>query len=159
MPPAVLLDGRGQSGPDVPLESVFFPNGQPGWLLLDLGRAVTVTKINTYSWHQNGADPDNRIRAVQKYTLYGFAGDVAPPVDTLPELAGWEPVARVDTDEYFGVVSRLDRPAQQACSITAASGPLGRYRYLLWELQPNRFPGYRPLHNSFYGEIDIYADP
>ena len=85
--------------------------------------------------------------------------DVAPPVDTLPELAGWERVARVDTDEYFGVVSRLDRPAQQACSITAASGPLGRYRYLLWELQPNRFPGYRPLHNSFYGEIDIYADP
>lgn len=157
--PTVLLDGRGQSGRDVPHESVFFQNGEVGRLLLDLGRVAAVTKVNTYSWHQNWRNPDVRLRAVQKYTLYGSAADALPPTDGELGLAGWVPVARVDTDEYFGVVGRLDRPAQQACSITAAGGPLGRFRYLLWDCQPNRYADFKPLHHSFYGEFDVYAEP
>ena len=47
------------------------------------------------------------------------------------------------------VGTRLDRPAQQACSITAARGSLGRYRYLLWEI--NR--------NTFFGEFDGFGAP
>ncbi|MBL8798682.1 MAG: hypothetical protein JNM56_32610 [Planctomycetia bacterium] len=158
-PAEVLLDGRGQSAPDAPAESVFFQNEMPGRLLLDLGKAVTVTKINTYTWHQNSTNLDNRLRALQNYTLYGFAGDTAPPTDGELEREGWVTVARVNTDEFFRVVERLDRPAQQACSITAAAGKLGRYRYLLWDVQPSRYPDFKQRNNSFYGEFDVYAQP
>lgn len=157
--PAVLLDGRGQSGPDAPEESVFFQNEMPGRLLLDLGQLATVSKINTYTWHQNSANPGNRLRALQNYTVYGFAGDSAPPTDGELERDGWVTIARVNTDEFFRVVERLDRPAQQACSITAATGRLGRFRYLLWDVQPSRFPDFKQRNNSFYGEFDVYAQP
>jgi len=75
---------------------------------------------------------------------------------------GWTLIARVNTDSYFGR-SRELRPAQQATSITAAGGSLGRFRYLLWVMQPTRdeaMPGdewSRELDNTFFGEIDVYA--
>jgi hypothetical protein len=158
-PAAVLLDGHGQSAPDMPDESVFFQNETSGRLLLDLGRQVAVTKINTFSWHQNGRDPGNRLRALQNYSLHGFAGDTPPPTDGDLDQAGWVPIARVNTDEFFRVVERLDRPAQQGCSITSATGVLGRFRYLLWHVLPSRHPDFRQLNNSFYGEFDVYAQP
>ncbi|MGE3803173.1 MAG: hypothetical protein AB7K24_00715 [Gemmataceae bacterium] len=158
-PPEKLIDGHGQSGPDVPEESVFFQNEITGRLLMDLGRTVAVSKINTYSWHQNGAIPGNRLRALQNYTLYGFAGAEPPATDGDLEKAGWQPIARVNTDEFFRVVQRLDRPAQQGCSITSATGTLGRYRYLLWDVLPSRYPDFKQLNNSFYGEFDVYAQP
>ena len=66
---------------------------------------------------------------------------------------------RVNTDEFVRVVNRLDRPAQQGCSITSATGAIGRYRYLLWDVQPSRHPDFKRLNNSFYGEFDVYAQP
>jgi hypothetical protein len=150
-----LLDGKGQSRADAPEESVFFQDGTSGLLLLDLGSAVAISKINTYSWHQHGLFAGNRIRAVQKFTLYGFAGDEPPAVDGPLTETGWVPIARVNSDDFFGVVKLLDRPAQQACSISAAQGIIGRYRYLLWEVQPSFFNG---LNNTFYGEFDVYAE-
>jgi len=57
------------------------------------------------------------------------------------------------------VASRLDRPAQQGCSITSATGTLGRYRYLLWEVKPSRFPDFKIPNHTFYGEFDVYAQP
>jgi hypothetical protein len=158
-PPEKLIDGRGQPGPDVPEESVFFEDEASGRLLMDLGRTVSVSKINTYSWHQNGLNLDNRLRALQNYTLYGFAGDEPPATDGDLEEAGWLLIARVNTDEFFRVVTRLDRPAQQGCSITSATGVIGRYRYLLWDVQPSRHPDFKRLNNSFYGEFDVYAQP
>ena len=50
-PVELLLDGAGQSTADSPHQSVFFANNQKGKILLDLGRAVRVQKINSYSWH------------------------------------------------------------------------------------------------------------
>jgi hypothetical protein len=158
-PPEKLIDGRGQPGPDVPGESVFFEDESSGRLLMDLGRAVAVTKVNTYSWHQNGLNLDNRLRALQNYTLYGFAGDEPPATDGDLDQAGWHLIARVNTDEFFRVVNRMDRPAQQGCSITSATGTIGRYRYLLWDVQPSRHPNFERLNNSFYGEFDVYAHP
>jgi hypothetical protein len=102
------------------------------------------------------------VRATQKYDLYGFAGDAAPGSDGSPAAAGWTLLARVNTDNYFGR-SREFRPAQQATSITAAGGSMGRFRYLLWVMQPTRDeakPGEemsRDLDNTFFGEIDVYA--
>jgi hypothetical protein len=66
---------------------------------------------------------------------------------------------RVNTDEFFCVVTRLDRPAQQGCSGTSATGAIGRYRYPLWDVQPSRHPDFKRLNNSFNGEFDVYAQP
>ena len=157
-PPDVLLDGRGQSKADSPSESVFFANNATGLLLLDLGRALSVTKINTYSWHQN-KDAENRFRAVQRFTLYGFAGDVLPATDGALAEAGWIQLARVNSDDFFRVAQPLDRPAQQACSITGAQGTVGRFRYLLWEVEPTQVRKPSVMNNTFYGEFDVYGEP
>lgn len=157
-PPELLLDGRGQSRPDSPAESVFFDDNASGALLLDLGRPLAINRINTYSWHQN-RDSDVRVRAVQKFTLYGFAGDRAPATDDPLTEAGWELLARVNSDDLFRVVQAADRPAQQACSISGTRGSIGRYRYLLWEVQPTLGRNLRSLNNTFYSEIDVYGTP
>ncbi len=157
-PPELLLDGRGQTVADSPAESVFFDNNVSGALLLDLGAAHTLTKINVYSWHQ-AREFENRVRAVQKYTLFGFAGDVPPPIAGSPVDAGWVPIARVDSDDFFHVMEPLDRPAQQASSITGALGPIGRYRFLLWDVQPTEGRRGVLLNNTFYAEFDVYGEP
>jgi ferric-dicitrate binding protein FerR (iron transport regulator) len=157
-PAEVLLNGRGQSVSDSPAESVFFDDNASGLLLLDLGRPVTVSKINTYSWHQNRVI-EGRVRAVQKFTLYGYAGDVPPPVDGALSDSGWVQIARVDSDDYFRVGQPIDRPAQQACSITGAHGAIGRYRYLLWQAEPTQTLNMLYFNNTFYAEFDIYGDP
>jgi hypothetical protein len=157
-PPELLLDGRGQTGSDSPAESVFFGPNDSGALLLDLGRAITISRINTYSWHQNKA-VENRVRAVQKFTLYGFAGENAPMFEGPPAEAGWVPIARVDSDDFFRVMQPIDRPAQQACSITGAHGAIGRYRYLLWAVEPTQAVTKPVLDNTFYAEFDVYGQP
>ena len=66
-----------------------------------------------------------------------------------PRRAGWNRIARVNTDRFFEVHEPLERPAQQACSITAARGEIGRFRYLLWVTE-----GY-----TFFGEFDVFGSP
>lgn len=156
--PFLLLDGRGQSQSDSPSESVFFDDNAPGALLVDLGRQISITKINTYSWHQN-RDAEVRTRAVQKFNLFGFRGENPPPFDELGSANGWIPIARVDSDDFLRVEEAVDRPAQQACSITGARGAIGRYRYLLWEVHPTLSRNVRSLNNTFYAEFDIYEAP
>jgi hypothetical protein len=157
-PPDLLLDGRGQTTPDSPAESVFFGPNDSGALRLDLGRAITISRINTYSWHQSKA-VENRVRAVQKFTLFGFAGDDPPMFEGAPAEAGWVPIARVDSDDFFRVMQPIDRPAQQACSITGARGTVGRYRYLLWAVEPTHSVTKPVLDNTFYAEFDVYGQP
>jgi hypothetical protein len=106
------LDGRGQSQPDAPAESVYCAREESGCLLLDLGSRVAVSKVNAYSWHRNVESDTDHVRATQKYDLYGFAGDAAPGSDGSPAAAGWTLLARVNNDSYFGR-SREFRPAQQ----------------------------------------------
>ena len=64
-------------------------------------------------------------------------------------MSAWTRITRVNSDQFFKVNERLDRPAQQACSITAASGNLGRFRYLLWHTKGS----------TFFGEFDVYGAP
>lgn len=157
-PVELLLDGRGQSRPNSPAESVYFDNNASGLLLLDLGRCTTLSKINTYSWHQS-PDPENRVRAVQKFTLYGFNGDTAPPLDGVLTENGWVQLARVNSDDFFHVMRPIDRPAQQACSITGTLGTIGRYRYLLWLVEPTQSKHPQFTNNTFYAEFDVYGTP
>ena len=81
--PSVLIDGRGQTKQDSPRESLFFENGRYGSLLMDLGRAVSIRKINSYSWHQHNRIEDHRVRAHQGYVLYGFAGESPPSAEAV----------------------------------------------------------------------------
>lgn len=157
-PAELLLDGRGQSRADSPAESVFFDNNASGLLLLDLGRPLSISRINSYSWHQNRL-PEVRVRAVQKFTLYGYAGDVPPATDEPLADSGWVPLARVNSDDFFRVMQPIDRPAQQACSITGAQGTIGRYRYLLWAVEPTQARNPLLLNNTFYAEFDVYGTP
>jgi len=155
-PPELLLDGRGQPVQDSPANSVFFDNEMSGGLLLDLGRPILIEKINTYSWHQSPM-AQNRVRAVQKYLLYGYAGDAPPAMDGDVGAAGWTLIARVNSDDFFRVVQPTERPAQQACSITGARGSVGRYRFLLWLVEPTQAIDPRFFNNTFYSEFDVYA--
>lgn len=155
-PPQALLDGHAQSRPDSPEESVYFANNEEGMLLLDLGRAISIGRINSYSWHQNGTFADRRERAVQKFALYGYTGDQPPPTEGRLTETGWTLIARVNSDEFFRIAAPSDRPAQQACSITGAHGLVGRYRFLLWELQGTQGPNTTDTNPTFYGEIDVH---
>jgi hypothetical protein len=91
----------------------------------------------------------HRHRARQRFTLYGYAGDQLPDITLTPSESGWTRIARVNSDRFFEVSTPLERPAQQASSITAAQGEIGRFRYLLWEV----------TGNTFFGEIDVFATP
>jgi len=157
-PAEILLNGRGQPAQDSPRNSVFFDNEISGALLMDLGELVLIEKINTYSWHQAKL-AENRVRAVQKYILYGYDGEIPPSIDGSFEAAGWTPIARVNSDDFFRVMQPIDRPAQQACSITGAQGTIGRYRYLLWFVEPTQAIDPRYYNNTFYSEFDVYAKP
>lgn len=143
----VLLDGVGQSHQDAPQESAFFE--RRGGFLLDLGKAIPISRINSYSWHQHDTIEEHRNRAQQRFTLYGFSGDELPDLNIPPEEASWTRIARVNSDQFFEVRDSLDRPAQQACSITGSGGNIGQFRYLLWEVR----------RGTFYGEIDVYGPP
>lgn len=152
----MLLNGRGQPNQDSPADSVFFENATSGALLMDLGRSVFIEKINTYSWHQ-AREVANRVRAVQKYILYGYDGDAPPSTEGDLKAAGWTQIARVNSDDFFRVMQPIDRPAQQACSITGAQGAIGRYRFLLWFVEPTRAIDPRYFNSTFYSEFDVYA--
>jgi hypothetical protein len=143
----ILHAGRVPDHEDQPAENFFFaPGTDGGRLLVDLGASVAVRQINSYSWH-----PDTR--APQVYTLYASDGSAPgfnpePKRGTDPEFCGWTLVAAVDT-----------RPTphtgggQHGVSISAAEGPLGRYRYLLFDIR--RTGQHASFDNTFYSELDV----
>jgi hypothetical protein len=161
-----LLDGAGQSKADSPGESCFFGNNQKGRIVLDLGKAVRVRKVNTYSWHKYEQVPSEHdrydVRATQRYNLFGYAGSSPPPTEGDPAAHGWTLISRVNTDDFFSVPPLRNRPEQQAVSITAAEGDVGCYQFLLWDVRPthvNAFPPHGETdQNTFFGEFDVYAE-
>jgi hypothetical protein len=165
-PVELLLDGKGQSNADSPHESVFFANNQKGKVLLDLGKAVQVRKINSFSWHTCATVPVETdrydTRATQHYNLYGYAGDHPPPSEDDLVSAGWTLISRVNTDAFFSVPPVKNRPKQQGVSIMAANGDVGRYRFLLWDVHPTHVIPFPPHseqdQNTFFGEVDVYAE-
>jgi len=153
-----LVDGRAQGAADAPLAAVFFEENGRGAFLFDLGRAMAIRKVNSFSWHRSRFASDNSVRATQKYTLWGYAGD-EPPSTAEPSMSdGWDRIARINTDSFFDVATPKDRPAQQACSITSETGSLGRYRFLLFTVEPTPAAHDDDIDHTLYGEIDIYAD-
>ena len=98
-----------------PKASAFFEDTYGGSFLVDLGSAISVTKINSYAWHQHEILEEHRHRATQRFTLYGFAGDQLPDIVRPPRRAGWTRIARVNTDEYFYVAEPVSQGRASRC--------------------------------------------
>ncbi len=147
---AKLHDGKMPTEEDQPGESFFFTAGTDGGrVLVDLGRAIDIKQVNTYSWHANTRGP-------QVYRLYGSdangAGfDAQPKKGTDPATCGWTFVAKVDARP-----EGKEPGGQYGVSISDSGGVLGKYRYLLFDI--GRTEETDPFGNTFYSEIDV-VDP
>jgi hypothetical protein len=145
-----LHDGKMPTEEDQPAENFFFNAGTDGGrLLVDLGRAIDIKQVNTYSWHANTRGP-------QVYKLYvsdaNAAGSDAPPKKgTDPATCGWKLVAQVDTRP-----AGKEQGGQYGVSISDSAGTIGKYRYLLFDIA--RTEEADPFGNTFYSEIDV-VDP
>jgi hypothetical protein len=142
-----LNDGKGPTEDDQPGENFFFEAGtEGGRLLLDLNKAAPIHQVNTYSWHPGSRGP-------QVYKLYGATGDGAgfdakPGHGIDPEKAAWKLIAKVDTRPAEG-----EGGGQYGVSIRDSDGPLGNYRYLLFDCAATETSD--AFGNTFYSEIDV----
>lgn len=143
-----LNDGKTPTEEDEPAENFFFNAGTPGGrLLLDLGGAIEVQQVNSYSWHPNTRGP-------QVYKLYAADGSApdfnAKPKGIDPEKGGWKLIAKVDTRPKAGTGG-----GQYAVSISDSDGAIGKFRYLLFDI--SRTEDDDSFGNTFYSEIDVVA--
>ena len=143
----VLQDGKAAGAEDQPAANFFFNAGTAGGrILVDLGRAVEIKQINSYSWHP-------RNRGPQVYSLYASTGKASgfnpkPAADTDPEQCGWEPLARVDTRPKTG-----EYGGQYAVSVGNGDGVLGAWQYLLFVVK--RTSDTDHFGHTFFTEIDV----
>ncbi|MCX8108384.1 MAG: basic secretory family protein [Verrucomicrobiae bacterium] len=144
-----LHDGRLPADEDQPEANFFFAAGTAGGrIVIDLGRATEVKEINTYSWHPS-------TRAPQVYSLWASDGEatnfttqVASNID--PQTCGWKLLAKVDTRAKAGPGG-----GQYGVSVSSAEGALGRFRYVLLDIQ--RTESEDPFGNTFYSEVDVVS--
>ena len=146
---SVLNDGKLPAEEDQPENNFFFAAGSEGGRVqLDLGSAIDIKAVNTYSWHPNTRGP-------QVYKLYASDGaadgfNAKPGNDVDPEKAGWKLVASVDTRPK---AAGADGGGQYAVSVTDSAGTLGKYRYLLFAM--TRTEADDDFGNTFYSEINV----
>ena len=142
---AALTDGKLPTGEDRPAANFFLAGSRPGRALFDLGRAVDLKAIRTYSWHPT-------TRADQAYDVWVPAGPIEPDdADTAAKAAdlaaGWTRLASVDTAAAGG------EKAQVAVALTRPDGAaLANTRFVLLAVRPN---GDGPFRQTFYSEIDF----
>ena len=145
-PLRALTDGALPTDSDQPSSNVFFAaDTWGGRVRLDLGGAVDIAGIHTYSWHPSTRGP-------QLYKLYGSDEsdpkfDAAPSNKLDPECCGWKLIAFVDTRPAEG-----EGGGQYAVHI---GGPIGRHRYLLFDAFETESDD--AWGNTFYSEIDVIA--
>ena len=143
-----LTDGQLPDAEDQPRRNFFLNTGTGGGRLrMDLGSVIAIAQINSYSWHSGSRGP-------QVYRVWASDGTDpnfnAEPKGTIdPAKCGWKSIAIVDTrtDEEDG--------GQYGVSIVDASGTLGSFRYLLFDLYPVEVAD--GSGNTFYSEIDVVA--
>ena len=143
-----LNDGALPEDEDQPDENFFFNAGTPGGRLeVDLGSAIGIKQIKTYSWHPTTRGP-------QVYKLYASDGgsknlNAAPTNGINPERCGWKQIAVVNTRTAGG----SDEGGQYGVGISDTDGVIGKYRYLLFDIastEPDDGFG-----NTFYSEINV----
>ena len=144
----VLNDGLLPDAEDQPRRNFFLNTGTGGGRLrMDLGSVIAIAQINSYSWHSGSRGP-------QVYRVWASDGagpnfNVDPKGTIDPAKCGWKSIAIVDTrtDEEDG--------GQYGVSIIDATGSLGKFRYLLFDLYPVEVAD--SSGNTFYSEIDVIA--
>jgi hypothetical protein len=137
-----LADGEGAQNADDWQRSVWFDKWKQdgketddGRFVADLGKAVAVSRINTFTWHGG-------YRSRQEYEVFGAGGDAAPDAAAKdPEAAGWKKIASVDSD-------RLGEGDKHGVGIAQPDG-LGTFRHLLFVVKSG---------SAFFSEIDVFAD-
>jgi predicted alpha-1,2-mannosidase len=130
-----LIDGQAAANDDDPGRCVWFDGGEAR-LLMDLKAEIPLTRVLTFSRHRGD-------RAPQQFVLYGAGGGPEPDASTEP-APPWELVARVDSRAL----------GEGGKHVSAVSGsPLGRYRYLLWVLQP---VARQQNQGTFLTEVDVW---
>ena len=144
-----LVDGRLPEEEDQPEANFFFHDGTDGGrFLMDLGSAIEIAQVNSYSWHSD-------TRAPQIYNVFASDGsdpkfNPEPDANTDPATCGWKLIATVDTRPQQG-----ESGGQYGVSITDSSGSLGKFRYLLFDSIPSEDDD--PWGNTFFSEIDVIA--
>jgi hypothetical protein len=146
---AALTDGLLPTDEDEPGANFFFDAGTSGGSFrFDLGQVMTITQVNSYSWHPNTRGP-------QVYAVYGSDGTAAafnptPKGGVDPATVGWTWIASVDTRP-----GAADMGGQYGVSISASTGAVGRFRYLLFVCAVTETDD--DYGNTFYSEIDVIA--
>jgi len=144
---SALNDGLLPTEEDQPSANFFFLAGSGGGRIgVDLGAAVEIAAINSYSWHPGGRGP-------QVYTVYASPGSnagfaAAPTRPTDPTTCGWVRLAKVDTRAAADSAG-----GQYGVSLSGANGALGTFRHLLFDIQPTDPSD--PFGQTFFSEIDI----
>ncbi len=143
----VLHDGNLPTEEDQPDRNFFFAQGQDGGRLqIDLGKAIDVKAVNTYSWHPSTRGP-------QIYKLYAADGsapafDPQPKRDADPAKLGWKLVAAVDTRSTNG-----NAGGQYGVSISDPAGGLGKFRFLLFDIVATEKDD--SFGNTFFSKINV----
>ncbi|MEI7729807.1 MAG: basic secretory protein-like protein [Verrucomicrobiota bacterium] len=143
----VLHDGKAPMEGDQPSANCFFRAGTDGGrVMVDLGKAIEIKQVNTYSWHPGTRSP-------QVYHLYASDGNAAnfnaaPKRDTAPDQCGWKLLAKVDTRPKDG-----EPGGQYGVSVGDSEGSVGKYRFLLFDMFHTETTD--SFGNTFYSEIDV----
>ncbi len=125
----VLHDGKLPTTSDQPAANFFFAQGTDGGeISIDLGAAIEIARITTYSWHRGDRGP-------QVYSVFG--ADESSPGE-------WTLLAAVDT---------RPKPGRHAVMIADPEGELGTYRHLRFAI--SRTQDNDPFGNTFFSEIDV----
>ncbi|MCR9245202.1 MAG: hypothetical protein NXI31_09235 [bacterium] len=137
---AALHDGRGSANEDDWGGSCWFDKHRVkgkqtdrGRLHVDLQKAVAISRISTFTWHQG-------YRAYQRYDLYGSNADAPDLAAKDLEGAGWTRIAKVDSDPLG--------PGDKHGVSLAKEGGLGTFRHLILDVHRG---------GAFFAEVDVFA--
>jgi hypothetical protein len=142
-----LNNGQLPAEVDQPDKNFFFAAGTDGGRIgVDLGHAIDIKQVNSYSWHPGTRGP-------QVYKLYASDGSAAgfkaaPRHDTDPATCGWKLIVAVDTRPKAG-----EPGGQYGVSIADPDSAIGKYRYLLFDVSQTEADD--AFGNTFFSEIDI----
>jgi hypothetical protein len=145
---AALVDGVLPREEDEPGKNLFFAAGTGGGRIrMDFGRVLEIAQVNSYSWHPNARGP--QVYAIWASDASDAKFNAAPKAKTDPRSCGWKLITVVDTRP-----ERMeDDGGQYGVSVSDATGVLGKYRYLLFDLFVVETAD--EYGNTFYSEIDV----
>ena len=128
-----LHDGKLAANDDDTKACTWFEQHEARWIL-DLGKAVDLGRVDTYSWHKAN-------RAPMEFTLWAANGDKMPDATVVNPSAGWVKLADASS-------VKLGEGGKHGVAVVNATGTLGNYRWLMWQSKRK---------GTFFTEIAAYA--